>query len=440
MKTSLQWQKKLLGVLLSLSGVTVAAGPVVAPIVDPIDLPATALVLQAIAKLPMVRAATSMLTAQGAEQERLEAGPHEWALRVDAQRRRVRSPESAMQESAATATGDQRYKEWVLGLERPLRLPAKASADSALGRQGVNQAEIALDDARHESSRLLLRLWFNWLREQETVSQWQAQAELLSQQRLAVNQRVTLGDASRLESAQAEAAVAQAEAELARASARREAARIELARRFPSLPLPARVTLSAPRPLAGSLASWRQRLFAQQHELRLARADSQRMRLLAARADAERLPDPSVGVRLSNEFAGGEKVLGLSLAIPLPGGHRAAAARAQSAYAAAAAEREAEVLTKVEVEIDSQYANALAAWSSWQRAEAAGQLMTQAGQMVLRSHALGEAGLAEVLLARRQAHEAQLSARLAQLEALESHYRLELDAHQLWADEDEEGQ
>lgn len=418
--------------LLALGQAALAAGAA-APVADPSDLPPSEQALAAIVKSPMVRAAEAMLSAGREEKNRLEAGPHEWTVRMESQRRRVRA-------TPPDATPDQRYNEWIVGLERPLRMPGKAGADSALGEQGVQQAIIAVDDARHESGRLLLRQWFTWLREQETLTQWTAQAELLGKQRAAVSRRLALGDASRLELAQAEAAAAQAEAEQARALARRDTARIELNKRFPSLALPAQVTLSTPRPVDGTLDSWRQQLFAQQHELRLARADSQRMRLLAARVDAERVPDPTVGVRLSNEFGGSEKIVGLSLAIPLAGGNRAAAARAQSAYAAAAAEREAEVLAKVEAEIDSQYASAKAAWASWQRAAEATQRMDQAGELVVRAHALGEAGLAEVLFARRQAHDARLAARLAQLDALETHYRLELDAHHLWADDDEDAQ
>lgn len=427
MNRKMSW-RPLAAVLLALAGPLHAVEALV-------DLPPPEVALAAIVKAPAVRAAEAMLQGQGAERQRLEAGPHEWTVRLDAQRRRVRSTEPL---PAGSSVADQRYQEWIVGLERPLLLPGKAGADSALGLQGVEQAAIAVDDARHESGRMLLRLWFAWLREVETARQWQAQADLLGRQRDMVGKRLKLGDASRLELALAEGAAAQADAELARAQARREAARIELARRYPQLPLPARVSLSTPRPIDGSLEQWRERLFGQQHELRLARADSQRMRLLAARVDAERLPDPTVGVRVSNEFGGSEKVVGLSLAFPLPGSNRAAASRAQSAYASAAAEREAEVLTKVEMEIDSQYANAVAAWASWQRAEEAGLRMGEAGEMVARAHALGEAGLAEVLLARRMSHEARLAERLARLAALESGYRLALDAHQLWADDDDE--
>lgn len=52
--------------------------------------------------------------------------------------------------------------------------------------------------------------------------------------------------------------------------------------------------------------------------------------------------------------------------------------------------------------------------------------------MTARAYRLGEGSLNDWLAARRLANEAQLAARLSQLEALELRYRLLLDAHRLW--------
>jgi outer membrane protein TolC len=52
--------------------------------------------------------------------------------------------------------------------------------------------------------------------------------------------------------------------------------------------------------------------------------------------------------------------------------------------------------------------------------------------MTARAYQLGEGSLNDLLTARRFANEAQLMAKLLQLEALELGYRLRLDAHQLW--------
>jgi len=49
-----------------------------------------------------------------------------------------------------------------------------------------------------------------------------------------------------------------------------------------------------------------------------------------------------------------------------------------------------------------------------------------------RAYALGESPLADLLLARRNALEAQLAADGAVLDEMQSHAKLLLDAHQLW--------
>ena len=57
-----------------------------------------------------------------------------------------------------------------------------------------------------------------------------------------------------------------------------------------------------------------------------------------------------------------------------------------------------------------------------------------------RAYELGEMGLNDALLARRQGMEARLSATLARFEAAETYYRLLLDTHQLWPLGNEEGE
>jgi hypothetical protein len=79
------------------------------------------------------------------------------------------------------------------------------------------------------------------------------------------------------------------------------------------------------------------------------------------------------------------------------------------------------------------YQSASAAFASWQASRNAAERLTQAAEMTARAYQLGEGSLNELLAARRLANEAQLSARLMQLDALEQHYRLQLDAHRLWA-------
>ena len=79
-------------------------------------------------------------------------------------------------------------------------------------------------------------------------------------------------------------------------------------------------------PLA--LGGWIAAILEHNHELGVARAESARARIGASRADAERRPDPSIGVRMARERDGEERLLGVTLAIPLSGAGRRADADA----------------------------------------------------------------------------------------------------------------
>lgn len=392
-------------------------------LVYPADLPPLSQAQAAIRQAPQVRAAQATIAAEAAQRDSLEAGPHEWAVRIEGGKRQL---------VAAQGSPAQRYGEWRAALERPFRLPGKVAIDAEMGAQGVAQARAALGDALHETSRALLKDWFAWLREREAERLWQLQRDLLARQEQATRRRVELGDASRLEVMQSEAASAQAQAEHERVSLRATIAAGELKARFPLIELPAQVTPSVPQPLAGSLDEWRGSLREHNHEILLVRAQTQRARLAASRADAERLPDPTLGVHVGSERSSEERLAGLSLTIPLPGEARAANARRETALATAAAQKEALVLARIDAEIATAYASAQASYRSWQLADDAAQRVEQVAALTARARTLGEASLGDVLLAARLANEVRLAASNARLEALEARYRLYLDSHRLW--------
>ncbi len=391
----------------------------------PADLPPLDQALAAIRQAPAARATKALIDAESANRDRIDAGPHEWAIRLEGQVRDVVTPET------------RRYNEWRGALERPLRLPGKAAIDAEIGAQGIARAEAAYGDALHETARGLLKRWFVWLRERETARQWQRQTDLLLQQQQATARRITHGDASRLELMQAEAATAQAQAALEQARLREAVAATELDANFPAIHRPAELTITAPQPLAGSLSEWREHLLEHNHELMLARSESLRSRLLANRADAERLPDPTVGVHFGADRSGEERLAGISLSIPIPGAARAANARRETAMAEAASQREAATVAKIDAEVASTFATAQSAFVAWKRADEAARRVAQAAALMERARALGEASLAEQLLALRQANEASLLATTARLDALEASYRLHVDAHELWRYSDE---
>lgn len=385
-------------------------------------LPPAEIVARVLREAPDVQAATSHIRAEEANRRRLEAGPHEWNLRLGGQQRR----------SAPAAGPNERYSEWSTAIERPLRLPGKAATDAELGAAGVTLAETAYGDALHEASRGLLKAWFVWLRENAASAQWTAQVELLDRQARAIERRRQLGDAARLDAIQAEAALAQAVAQRTQAEARRRSAGEDLRRRYPGLPLTEPAALEEPLPPVGSEAEWVDALLEHSHELGLARGEAQRARVAAERQRQDRLPDPSVGLQFSRERGGEENVVGAYISIPLPGDARRATADASLAQAEAAGRRAEAVERRIGAEAATLYQAALSGAPAWQAARDAAERLERSADLTARAYQLGEGSLNDLLTARRLANEARLAARTSQLDALELRYRLLLDAHQLW--------
>lgn len=392
------------------------------------DLPPAAQVAQALRAYPLVRAAAAGLRAGEANRDRFDAGPHEYSLRLSGLQRR-------------DLAADQRTRDQEIGIERAIRLPGKATLDAGIGAAGVAQARHALGDARHESGRYLLARWFDWQREAATVRDWQVQLDILRDLHDAVQKKVGAGETAQLEALQSGAQLAQAEAQLAQAQMRRDRAEVELRQHFPDIVLPERVALSTPVPPADNPATaerWRERILAENHALAVARSVSQRRRLEAGRLAAERLPDPTLGLAVSRERNGQERVVGLQLTIPLPGAARAASARSGAAEAELAAAQEALTLARVEAEAQQTIQTAQSSYIQWQRLADVARRMEENARLLEKAWRLGEGQFAELQTARRLASEARLAATRAQLDASEARYRLLLDAHELW-DMDEGG-
>ena len=383
------------------------------------ELPPQDAVRAALAGHPSVLAARAGVQQREAAARALEAGTYELNLRLSADRRREEQL-------------GQNLPEYGLDLERAFRIGRKAGLDAELGRQGVLQAKLAVGDAVHEASRELLRSWFDWLRAAAQASDWQAQAQLLAQQLDAVDRRVRRGDAPRQERLLADSAFEQAGSQALLAEAKAAAAAAQLAAAFPGIAVPSEPPGIALRPLEGDAPAWRERVLQHNHELAVARAEARRLQVAAARADANRLPDPTLGLRLSSERDGAERVLGVFVGIPFPGEARRADAEGARAGTAAALQREALVLRRLEAQTASLYAIASRSYEAAQRADSAAAGLRRNAELAGRAYALGEVNLADVIAARRIAVEARLAATLARLDAAEARYRLMLDAHELW--------
>ncbi len=389
---------------------------------DSPDLPPLDQVRSALESNVNVQTAETGVKLEQANQKRWDAGNHEFNLRAGTAKRRVIS-------------AGQQLNEWDVALERGFRLPNKVMIDGDIGAQGVEHAQYVLGDARHEASRSLLHLWFNWQREQAQIRQWQQQVEILQQQAQMTEKRMQAGDAPRMELNQAQAAVSQAMVALQQARVRTRLAANELARLFPALTLPEQAAPATPQAIEHDFAYWKQRVLDHNHELEVVQADARYQRLLAQRARADRVADPTIGVRYSSELGGNERVTGLYVVVPFSFGVRGAVAEGAGYQAEISAEREAAVQRRLDSDISSAHAQAIGSYDTWSQAHEAATSVRQNAELVSRAYSLGESSLSDVLTARRLALESSLAETVAQLDANEARYRLLLDAHLLWEED-----
>jgi len=391
----------------------------------PAGLPATEQAAAWLERDPMVLQAQAALRSAGHGAAALAASSHEWLLKAGSQRRRVRELGNS--------------QEWSLGLERTLRLGGKAALDRRLGELDQDIARARLGEARHEAARALAELWLDW--------QAASAAQALAQQQLAlgeanlqvVQKRLRAGDAARLEQGLARSELAELQRQRSAAASRLAQARLRLQRRYAemSAELPANLPVEAPAladpaAIATPALDWLPRILAESDQLRTAEGLLQRAELEAARARADKRPDPTVGVYTASEAFRNERVVGISLSLPLGGAYREARlqqalAEVEVARAALAREREA---------LELELAGGVAEWDGslarWQLAAQAAGLAGESATMLQKAYALGEGELQALLLARRQWLEAQRAELEARVQALRARHRLLIDAHLIW--------
>ncbi|WP_414901719.1 TolC family protein [Sphingomonas flavalba] len=386
------------------------------------DLPVPELVAAALDNHPTVLAASARLDAARAQADMLRAGPHEITVEGGYARRSIEM--------------EGRFGEFDATISRPIRLPGKAALDRRAGGLVIDAARNRLADARHAMALTLGRLWYDWLTA-TALARTDAEAVAnLEQARAGVSRQIALRDAAPLDGDRAGSALAMAKAQLAESRARAAAARAVLAASFPELPLPVDPpALAEPTARADGLPALRDRVVAESHAIAAARAEAGRHVVLADRARADRVADPSLGIRLFSERGGMEKGAGLVASIPIGGRHRAAAVDDAAAATRSVALELAATEREVEAEASAALSNARMLLDVWKEvAEAATQAEAVAGRTA-RGRALGAIDLADQLYAERQAREARRAEIAARGEALRAMLRLEVNAHVLWAAE-----
>ncbi|HQR98218.1 TolC family protein [Polaromonas sp.] len=366
---------------------------------------------------PRVASARAGLEVAKQESSILDKSPYEWTGKALGQRRSL-------------DTGP-RYREWNVGIERTIRLPGKGSADRNIGKATIEESEARYGEALHESARELVSLWVDWLAAERGRELAAANLVAVQENLKSVDKRLRAGDASKLDLNLASAELAEQKRMDNDAKTQAAAAWARLSVRFPGINRQS-VLLPSPMLIAEDEARWRDRIIAESDELKVVQTQLRIAQAQADRAQADRVPDPTFGVYTASEVGGRERISGVTISIPLPGGLRDS--RSSKALAAVEVARNAVDLKKreLETEIASALVTARGTYESLQIANEGALAMQENAKLVQRAYALGEGDLQTLLLARRQTTSAANSALLAQVGALKAYYGLLIDAHLIW--------
>ena len=388
-------------------------------------LPAEEVMIKILSALPSVQHAQAGIALSEAERRRLESGPYEWNIGGETAKRRV--------------SGDGRYNEYNVTLERPLRWIGKAQKDTELGSKTIELSEASYQETLHEAARTLLSDWFEYLREYHAMQRLDEQVELYSRLLNDINKRLQSGDIPRMEALLAETEYKRLQATQQQAKQRTTLQRIKLEKKYAGLPvtLPYTTLASLPPPIQ-SIQPWVTQLLDDNHAITGAQLATVKARLQVERSTLEQTPDPTLSLRYSSERSNEEKIIGIAISIPLPGEGRRADQAASAAQLSMAHENERQIRTLAEQEAYSL----IARFNDNQRiAITLAQIARQAQEtatLINKAYMLGESPFADTLLAGRQALEAQQAAEDAHLGTLEIYAQLLLDTHKLWASQKQE--
>ena len=366
---------------------------------------------------PSVAAARAGLEVALQEAGILDQSPYEWTARAASQQRRQE--------------GGSRYSEWNVGIEKTLRLPAKATADRNIAQSTIAESRARYGRVLLGTARELMEAWVEWLAAERAQALAQKNLQAVQASLAAVERRTRAGDASKLDLSIARAELAEQRRMENDAKTQTAVAWSRLSTRFPGISRQVTV-LPMPEAIDQDASYWQKRILEQSDELKLSQVQMQKAAAQAERARAEKIPDPTLGVYTASEVGGRERVSGITISIPIPGGARASSS-AKAIAAVEVSRQEAEHKRRqVEADIAAAVAMAKGSYESLQIAGESAIAMQENARLMQRAYELGEAELQALLLARRQAITATTNALLAQVVALKSYYGLLVDAHLIW--------
>ncbi|MBK8122218.1 MAG: TolC family protein [Dokdonella sp.] len=392
-------------------------------VTTPPGLPPTELVQAWLRQDPSVQEADAGLQAARHAAGMLSASPYEFTAKLSSQRRRYEG-------------GGRTSNEWAMDVDRTVRLPGKRAIDRRLGNAEIDLAQTRVDGAMHETARDFVGLWMDWQGAVRARELMREQVKFGEESVRVVGVRRRAGDAATLELNVIEADTAEISRQLSLAISDEEKALAKLRIRFPGAD-GAALTLADPQAVTQAESVWKERILGTSDPLRIAQVEFEKAELAASRARADRIPDPTIGVYSASEAFSNERVIGVSLTIPIPGRHRnqrLQQALSQVDMALAARDRQLRLL---EIEVAQAYSDAKGSFERWQLAEQSGTKTSENARLTQRAYSLGEVDLQTLLLSRRQAVNAADSALDARVLALRSYYTLLVDAHLIWGLEHE---
>lgn len=370
---------------------------------------------------PKIIGAESRRESLNYKAESIATGPEEFVLRGNSQNRNV---------SADAIPG--LYREFSGGIERPFRMWGKAGVDENIASATRTYANHEYNDTFHEASKELLSSWFAYLKSLQTRIVAERNSQLGDQIAKATQFRHKVGDVARLDSQLAMAEQGRLKAMLEMAKANEISSSAAFTQKYPKIKLTKQISWPSIPTMDAKRDLLKQIFLERNHELKLAKSDSETSSLKAKRAELDKIPDPTVGVYAANEFGGAEKIYGLTVSFPIPSGSRSSNAKSASAEATTARYKALDTERKVSVEFDQLWAQMVSRKAASDSLVEAANIQNKAAIAAEKAYVLGEGSISDLIAARKAANENQLAADLMRLDALESFYRVKLDLHQIW--------
>lgn len=382
-------------------------------------LPPPELVEQALQQQAEVLASESQRAATESTARAVSMGSYEFETTIAPLRRRT------------DRDGD--FDEYEVQLSRSIRLPGKASLDREMAAKMRTVASLEHQAAVRAAGERLLELWMGWLRAAATDEVAREQEASLQTEYEALATRVRMGDAAQLDLDLFNAELAQARVTRLRSETALALARRALRAEFPQIPLPHTApTIPLPQQLDGANDTLSARIMEASLTVQAKEADAARQSVSAARARADRIADPTLGVRFLDESNGEERSVGLVVTVPFGGGYRRQLAAAEHASARAAQQLAQAVRRDAQREADTQVAYARDSFLQWAAQRTARTAMDTAAGRVHRAWELGQTGLVDRLLAERRARETAYQELAVRADVHEAQLRVRLAIGELW--------